>query len=72
MMRLPKKDLDDLDKFSIYEKKRRKRAYGRELKNIHDTKILNSMNIIHNNKVNNIAECNLLHGIINISKRTKI
>ena len=26
---------------------------------------------IHNNDVNNIAECNLLHGIINYPKRAK-
>ena len=29
------------------------------------------MNRIHENKVNKIAECNLLHIIINPSKRTK-
>ena len=29
------------------------------------------MTRIHNNEVKNIAECNLLHGIINIPKRTK-
>ena len=26
------------------------------------------MSFIHDNKVNNIAECNLLHGILNNSK----
>ena len=30
------------------------------------------MNHIHDNKVNNIAECNLLHEIINPYKQTKI
>ena len=29
------------------------------------------MTCIHNNEVNNIAECNLLHGIINPPKRAK-
>ena len=29
------------------------------------------MTRIHNNEVNNINECNLLHDIINPSKRTK-
>ena len=29
------------------------------------------MNRIHDNKVNNIAECNLLHDMINPSKHTK-
>ena len=31
----------------------------------------NRMNHIHDNKVNNIAECNLLHVIFNSSKHTK-
>ena len=34
-------------------------------------KSLNDMNRIHNKDVNNIHECNLLHGILNSSKRTK-
>ena len=29
------------------------------------------MTRIHNNEVNNIAECNLLHDIINTPRRTK-
>ena len=29
------------------------------------------MNFMHNNRVNNIAEYNVLHGILNYSKRTK-
>ena len=32
---------------------------------------LNDVNCIHDNKNNNISECNLLHGILNSSKRTK-
>ena len=34
-------------------------------------KRLNIMNRIHDNKLNNISECYLLHDIINASKRTK-
>ena len=34
-------------------------------------KILNSINCIHDNKVNNIAEWNLLHDTLNPSKITK-
>ena len=34
-------------------------------------KILNSMNHIHDNKANNISECNLLNDILNPSKLTK-
>ena len=33
-------------------------------------KNLNYMNCIHDNKVNNISEYNLIHDIINPSKRT--
>ena len=29
------------------------------------------MTCIHGNKINNLAECNLLHDILNPSKRTK-
>ena len=35
-------------------------------------KILNDMNCKYDSKVNNIAECNLLHGIQNNYQRTKI
>ena len=38
---------------------------------IYDMKILNIMNSIHDNNVNNIAEVNLLHEILNTSKHTK-
>ena len=34
-------------------------------------KCFNSMNCIYDNKINNIAECNLLHDMLNPSKRTK-
>ena len=45
--------------------------FERKLDNIYDTKILNDMDSIHDNKVNNIAECNLPHVILNPSKCTK-
>ena len=32
---------------------------------------INKMIYMHDNEVNNIAECNLLHDIINPPKRTK-
>ena len=38
---------------------------------IYDMKKLNGMNCIHENRVNKIAECNLLHDKINPSKFTK-
>ena len=37
--------------------------FGRDLENIYD------INFIHNNEVNNIAEWNFLHDILNTSKR---
>ena len=43
-----------------------------ELKYIYDIKRLNSMNYISYNKVNNINEYNLIHDILNPSKRTNI
>ena len=49
----------------------RKRELGSKLENIYDVKSLNDMNNIHDNKVNNIAECNLLNDIVNTSKCTK-
>ena len=33
--------------------------------------IFNNINRKHGNRVNDIAECNLLHDILNPSKRTK-
>ena len=41
------------------------------IKNIYGMKILNDMNHIHENEVNNISECNLLHGVLDPSKLTK-
>ena len=51
------------------EKEQCKRAFESEIKDY--IKILDIMNRIYDNKVNNIAQCNLLHNIINPSKRTK-
>ena len=42
-----------------------KYAFKRKLEDIYDMKILNDMNYIHDNKVNDIYEWNLLHGILN-------
>ena len=41
-------------------------------KNIYNIKIPSGMNCIHDNQVNNIAECNLLHDTLNDSKCTKM
>ena len=51
------------------EKEQCKRAFESEIKDY--IKRLDIMNRIYDNKVNNIAQCNLLHNIINPSKRTK-
>ena len=63
------------DNMSLDEKKenmeRHKRAFERELKNTYDIEIQNGMNFIHRNKVNKVAEFNLLHDILNPSKHTK-
>ena len=39
-----------------------------ELENIYELKSLNDINFIHDSEVNNIAECNLIHDILNLSK----
>ena len=43
-----------------------------KFENTYEIEIQNGMSCIHDNKVNNIAECNLLHDKLNTSKRTKI
>ena len=65
--------MHDLDKLSLDDSKKewRKRAFERKLENMYGTKILNDINIIYDNKLNNIAECNLLYYILNPSKCTK-
>ena len=49
----------------------RKRAFECELKNTYGVENQNDMTRIHDNEVNKIAECNLLHDIISPHKRTK-
>ena len=46
--------------------------FERELKSIYVIKIQNRMTYIHENKLNKISKCNLLHDILNPSKGTKI
>ena len=45
---------------------------GIKPENIYDMDSFNYMSHIHDNEVNNIAEFNLLHGIPNHYKHTKI
>ena len=47
------------------------RAFERKQKNTYGIENQNNMTRIHDNKVNKITECNLLHDIINTPKRTK-
>ena len=56
-------DMYKLDKLSPDEKKLHKPAFESKLKIIYDMKRLNNMNHIHDNKVNKIAECNVLHNM---------
>ena len=49
----------------------RKRAFECDLKNTYGIENKNGMTHIHDNKVNHIAECNLLHDTSKPSKRTK-
>ena len=49
-----------------------KRAFECKHENTYEVEIYNSMTRIHDNKLNNIAEFNLLHDIINTTKRTKL
>ena len=48
-----------------------KRVFECELKNTYDIEIQNDMTRIHDNKVNNISEWNLLHDILNPPKPKK-
>ena len=48
-----------------------KRAFESEIEYVYGIKIPNFMNPMHYNKVNNIAEYNLLHEMLNPSKCTK-
>ena len=49
----------------------RKHAFECELKHIYGFENKNDMTHIHDNEVNNISECNLLHDIINPHRRAK-
>ena len=62
--------LDELSLDDIHEEWR-KSVFGSEYKYKYDVNSLNDMNHIHDNKVNNIAEWNLLHDILNTPKCTK-
>ena len=42
-----------------------------ELKNTYGVENQNGMTCIHDNKVNNMNECNLIHDMINPPKHTK-
>ena len=70
---IDEKELYGLDKFGLDEshKESGKSAFGTKPEIIYDMKILNDINHIHDNKVNSIDEFNLLHDILNPSKRTK-
>ena len=50
----------------------RKSAFEYEHNNSYGVENRNGMMRMHNNEVKNIAECNLLHDIINPPKRAKI
>ena len=65
--------MHEIDKSSHYDshKECRNRDFESRLKNTYGMKSLNDMNRIHNNKVNNTSGWNLLHAILNSSKRTK-
>ena len=64
-------EIYELDKISLNENKWRDFAFDSEPNFIYDTKIMNDLNHIHDNKVNNIAECNLIHDILNPPKLTQ-
>ena len=49
-----------------------KHAFESKIENVYDIKMLNDMNSIHDSELNNTAEWNLLHDILNHAKRTKI
>ena len=49
----------------------RKRAFECEPKNEYEIEIQNGMTCIHKNKVNKLAEYNLIHDILNPPKNTK-
>ena len=52
-------------------KKRCRCEFENKLKYIYDIKKSDCINCIHENEVNKISECNLLHDILNPSKHKK-
>ena len=52
--------------------KQHKRSFEHELKITNGIENRNNMTLIHDDQVNKIGECNLLHDIINPLKHTKI
>ena len=68
-------NLYQFDKMSLEETEENldwsKRAFECKKKNSYGIENRNDMRCMHNNEVNNIAECNLLHGIINPPKGNK-
>ena len=68
--------LYQVDKMSLEDTKEKldwiKRAFEYEKKNPYGIENRNDNTRIHNNEVNNIAEYNLLHDIINPPKCTKV
>ena len=68
-------NLYQVDKTSLEETKEkldwRKRAFEYKKKKSYGIENRNDMTCINNNEVKNIAECNLLHDIINTPKRAK-
>ena len=71
-MEVDKYELYELDKMILDEKHCYKRVFESKLKYIFDIKRPNGMNCIHENKVNNISECNLPYDMLDFSKCTKI
>ena len=68
-------ELYRINNMSIEDKKSKlewhKRVFEWKLENTYDIESQNGMTRIHDNELNNIAECNLLHFLLNPSKSTK-
>ena len=70
---IDEKEQYKIDKLSLDDIKKewRKHVFESKTENIYEMKSQNDMKLIHDNNVNNIAACNLIHDIPNPSKRTK-
>ena len=68
-------DIYQIDNISLDDKKENKEwskhAFGSELENTYEIEIQNGMTCIKRNKLNKLAEYNLLHDILNTPKHTK-